>query len=111
MPKRSNGFDKSPDRARAAGKAPKSPRAKTILKKFLERKITADSEDWKELCKRAGIDPADATRLDVMIETFSRRMVKNDASLKMGLEISGELSPGDTSGTQIVYLDKQDESL
>ena len=97
MANKNPSYKLTPTTARAAGSAPKSPRAKTILKRFLERKITADSADWKELCKRAGIDPADATRLDVMLETFSRRMVKNDASLKMGLEISGELNPGDTS--------------
>jgi len=85
------------ERARAAGSAPKSPRAKTILKRILEQKINADSQDWGKLAKMAGLDPKTATRLDVMLETFSRRMVKNDASLKMGLEIGGELKPNETS--------------
>ena len=86
-----------PERARAAGSAPKTPRAKTILKRILEQKINADSQDWDKLAKMAGLDPKTATRLDVMLETFSRRMVKNDASLKMGLEIGGELKPNETS--------------
>jgi hypothetical protein len=94
-----NGIPYDSERAREAGKKSKRPKdIKTIVKAILQRKLNGQNspEYWKQLQERLGL-PEGTDTIEGLLEALAIRGIKNDASLKMFLELGGMIKPEDTS--------------
>lgn len=77
---------------KAAGKAPKTPRAKTILKKLLKQNVPLTDDEYTKLCKVLGykIDKKKIDHETLMQTGLLQRAKRSDESYKLLHEIVGD---------------------